>query len=140
MNITFNTTDALWEVPISRAAFNAAIARAVRDAEQSKHPISYEMAEALRAVGRTATRALMNVTKNHTAQCGCPAIIAQMNMGKTFEESTLSVDDGTGEFPGRFDGLARMYVEGCLAAGAKATGDTNFPFGVYQNMRLVVTD
>jgi hypothetical protein len=132
LHLTYNRADNLFEVPVSRDRLVDLIQCGINT---SGIPKNTDRIYHLNRVGRTASRVLANTSKTSN-RCGCPAIMADIAMGKSFLSAGL---DDFGQFPNAFDNAVTSYVQG-LVDGGVTFEET--PLGnptLYAPIRLIVT-
>lgn len=142
MPITYNEADVIWEVPIKRSTLQ----RVMNLAILATPGLDQDKRDALWAVANTADRVLANITKRENARCGCPAVMAQVGyLGVAYEDAEIGLSyiphTDFDAFPGRFDNLVRLYIEG-LQEGGTEVGKNDFGWGfeLHNALRLIVTD
>lgn len=135
MEITYNADDRIHEVRIPRRSFNALIVNAV---DMAYTTIGADIRTGLVKLAREGKQVLANTTKLEAAHCGCPAIMAQVDMGKSYEASDLG--DNVGRFPGQFDQNVRNYMRGLLDSGAEAADGSVMTYHESDRIRLIAVD
>lgn len=144
MEITYNKTDRIHEVRIPRRSFAALINSAMEG--PAYNTIDVDMRRALSELSQTGRQVLANTTKLFGTGCGCPAIMAQVNLGVPYDSATIRSDSllapghDVGLFPGQFDQGVRQYLRGLIDAGVEPESGGWMTYHVSDKIRLIAVD